>query len=110
MRHNATQLGIASAIAKRGSRRRSRGERLRAAAQTLTENSHGDVDVIDEAFAGFTRVDSPAAQYGVQSGEIDGKFPASITECLSAQLNALDRQRSELVQLLRTIGQESQSR
>jgi hypothetical protein len=34
-------------------------------------------------------------------------MPVRLTECLSAQLHALDRQRSELVQLLRRIDQPS---
>ena len=109
MRHDAMKLGIAGALAKRGSRRFSRSQRLRAAARSLAADHHQDVDVIDEAFAGFTRVDAPIANDDDQYGENDGKFPTRLTECLSAQLNALDRQRSELVHLLRRIDQESQA-
>jgi hypothetical protein len=106
MRHDAMELGIAAALAKRGNRRLSRGQRLRAAARSLAADL--DVAAIDEAFAGFTRIDAPVANDDDQHGENDGKFPSRLTECLSAQLDALDQQRSELVQLLRRIDQESQ--
>ena len=102
-------LGTASAISKPGRRRRRRSERLCASARALTPNHQQDVDIIDEAFARFTRVDSPVAHDGDGSGESDSRFPAHLTDCLSAQLNALDRQRNELVQLLRRIDRESQT-
>jgi hypothetical protein len=109
MRHNATEIGLAGSIVKRQGRRRGRGERLRAGAQTLAPKHPQDVDAVDEAFASFTRIDSPAAHPSEQAGADDGKFPAGLTDCLSAQLTALDRQRNELVQLLRRIDQASQS-
>jgi stress-induced morphogen len=107
MRHDAVDLEIAGAIDKRRGHHRSRGERLRAAARTLAGKCHRNVEVIDEAFAGFARVDPPAAHDGNQAGENDRMMPVRLTECLSAQLHALDRQRSELVQLLRRIDQPS---
>jgi hypothetical protein len=109
MRQDAKELDILGAIAKRRGHHRSRSGRLRAAARTLAGNCHRNVEVIDEAFAGFTRVDSPVAQDGNQAGENYRKMPERLTDDLSARLNALDRQHSELVQLLRRIDQQSQA-
>jgi hypothetical protein len=109
MRHDTTILGIAGAISSRDRRRCRRNKRLRAGARELTPNHQQDIDVIDEAFASFTRVDSPDAHGGGEAGESGSRFPVNLTDCLSAQLNALDRQRSELVQLLRRIDREPQS-
>jgi hypothetical protein len=78
MRHDAMELGIAGALAKRGSRRLRRSERLRAAANSLAADYHRDVDVIDEAFAGFTRIDAPVASDNRQYGENVGKFLAGL--------------------------------
>lgn len=100
-------LGTASAISRRVRQRRRRSERLRASERAPVPNHQQDVDIIDEAFAIFTRVDSPVAHDGDETGENDGKFPADLTGCLFAQLNALERQRNELVQLLRRIDRES---
>jgi hypothetical protein len=73
------ELGIATALAKRGGRRLRRNERLRAAAaKSLAADCHRDVDVIDEAFAGFTRVDAPVANDDRRHGENVGKFPAGL--------------------------------
>jgi hypothetical protein len=102
-------LRTGSAIFTRDRRRRRRRQRLGAGARALTPNHQQDVDIIDEAFASFTRVDSPDAHDGGQASESDGRFPAELTDCLSAQLHALERQRSELVQLLRRIDLGSQT-
>jgi hypothetical protein len=48
--------------------------------------------VIDEAIASFERVDAP-----------DKPLPHALVANLSAQLHALDRQRSQLAQLLRNV-------
>lgn len=114
MRHDAKELGIAAALANRASRRHGRSARLRAASRAVAEYRRQDVDVhdvdvIDEAFAGFTRVDGPVPRDNVQATANSLTFPVRLTDCLSAQLKALDRQRSELVQLLRRIDQESQA-
>jgi hypothetical protein len=49
-------------------------------------------EVVDEAIASFERVDAPAKPQ-----------PHPLVAKLSAQLNALDRQRNHLAQLLRNI-------
>jgi hypothetical protein len=71
---------MAAAIAKRG-RRPSRSERLRSTARVLAANRHQDFGVIDEAFAGFTRVDVPVANDDDQTSENNGKFPTRLTDC-----------------------------
>jgi hypothetical protein len=77
------------------------------------------VDVIDEAFAGFVRTNSGVARID-QGRDVTPAAPAAavcathlpphsepinrrLVADLSAQLNALDRQREQLVQLLRSI-------
>lgn len=102
MRHDAIEFATGNAIAKR----RSRGERLRDASRMRASGCCPDVDVIDEAFAGFTRVDGPATRDDESAVEILPAIPAALSDCLSAQLKALDRQRTQLEQLLRRIDQE----
>jgi hypothetical protein len=109
MRHDAIEFATASAIAKRRGQRRSRSERLRDVSRMLPVGRSADVEVIDEAFAGFTRVDAPVARDDADGVENSPDVPAGLSDCLSAQLEALDRQRGQLVQLLRRIDQESQA-
>jgi hypothetical protein len=107
MRHDAVEFATASAIAKRRSGRRSRSERLRDATRALAADRCPDVEVIDEAFAGFTRVDSPLV-HDSDAVENPPAVSLGLSDCLSAQLKALDRQRNQLVELLHRIDQESQ--
>jgi hypothetical protein len=107
MRHDAIEFAAASVNAKRRGTHRSRGERLRDASR-LTASRRPEVAVIDEAFAGFTRVDAPAEPNDESAVESLSALPARLSDCLSAQLSALDRQRSQLVELLRRVDQESQ--
>jgi hypothetical protein len=109
MRHDAVEFATASAIAKRHSGRRSRSDRLRDVSRTLAAGGCPDVEIIDEAFAGFTRVDAPLAGDDELAVEDPEAIPAQLSDCLSAQLKALDRQRTQLVQLLLRIDQESQA-
>jgi hypothetical protein len=109
MRHDAIEFAAASPIAKRRSGRRNRSERLRDASRMLAAGRCADIEVIDEAFAGFTRVDAPVERGDASDAENLPAMPARLSECLSAQLNALDRQRTQLVELLRRIDQESQA-
>ncbi|HEX2474275.1 MAG TPA: hypothetical protein VHK01_06000 [Lacipirellulaceae bacterium] len=109
MRHDAIEFAAASANAKRHGLRRSRSERLRDASRMMAACRRPDVEVIDEAFAGFTRVDTPAERHDESAAENVPVIPARLSDCLSAQLNALDRQRTQLVELLRRVDQESQA-
>ena len=108
MRDDAIELGTASALSNRGRRYRRRGERFRNASRTLA-GRHSDVEVIDEAFAGFTRVDSAASPKDGRPHKKTPAIPVELAEGLSAQLKALDCQRHQLVQLLQSIDRDSQS-
>ena len=73
MRHDPTELGIAGALAKRGSRVEPQLAITRRCT-ALPGGSHQDVDVIDEAFAGFTarfRCHAVAARLTISTGETD---------------------------------------
>jgi hypothetical protein len=69
------------------------------------------LEVVDEAFAGFTRVDSGMARLDVHSqleaiGAVSMREPVidrDIIATLSAQLKALDKQREQLSRLLQTV-------
>jgi hypothetical protein len=65
---------------------------LRAAAHTLARKHNQDVTVIDEAFASYNRIDSPVRQQLEHSSENGGTLPPRLSECLFAQLSALDRE------------------
>jgi hypothetical protein len=109
MRHDAIEFAAASADAKRRGQHRSRSERLRNASRLTATSRRPDVAVIDEAFADFTRVDAPVERDDEGAAGNPPAVPARLSDCLSAQLNALDRQRTQVVELLRRVDQESQA-
>lgn len=109
MRHDAIEFAAASAIAKRRSGRSKRSERLRDASRMLAAGRSANIEIIDEAFARFTRVDAPAERDDKSATENLPDMTARLSDCLSAQLNALDRQRTQLVELLRCVDQESRA-
>jgi hypothetical protein len=108
MRYDAIDFATVRAIARGRGGRRSRSERLRDVSRSLAAGRCPDFEVIDEAFAGFTRVDAPRAGVDERTVEDPNAIPAGLSDCLSAQLNALDRQRTQIAQVLRRIDQESQ--
>jgi hypothetical protein len=61
-------------------------------------------NIIDEAIASFARTDAPDKRTAVAASSHDiGPMNPSLVVGLSAQLEALDRQRDQLAQLLRNI-------
>jgi len=109
MRHDPIEFATASAMAKRRGGRRSRSARLRDVSRAVVASGRPDVEVIDEAFAGFTPVDAPVARDDADAVANPPAVSLGLSDCLAAQLKALDRQRTQLAQLLRRIDQESQS-
>jgi hypothetical protein len=71
----------------------------------VTEPSHElPADVIDEAIAGFEPVgDAATTALTTHAAHAARPTSSSLAAGLSAQLEALDRQREQLAQLLRTI-------
>jgi hypothetical protein len=123
MGHDSIELGRAGLAA------RAAEDRVTRLATRLAKDARnaGDTrreDVIDEAFAGFTqassrRIDERRDASGAPADQIhrDPKASADwdplkreIAANLSAELQALDRQRERLAELLRSIDQSSLAR
>jgi hypothetical protein len=91
MRHEPIEFGLAGKKARaRHALQAARG----AGSFTKTQRGSTEVEVVDEAFAGF----SPRGNAPLNRG---------LVAELSAQLAALDRQREQLSQLLRSIDADS---
>jgi len=117
MRHDPMELRVAK---KRGRSRERRAADCFGCRLTIAEKADRPLEVIDEAFADFTRVNERMTRVD-QAGEAavactegaavsnsniesDGRsVPIELVANLSAQLAALDSQRKQLSQLLRTI-------
>jgi len=100
MRHEPIELGLASTTAGIRSGRSERGAARNArTSMTRAREKCADppIDVVDEAFAGFMQT---------QRRPLEEGFIAK----LSAQLEALDQQREQLSQLLRTIDADAIAR
>jgi len=97
MRHEPIELGLTGTSGRRrGTRRVVHGAR-RSMAPTKEKCGATAVEVVDEAFAGLARVEPHRLEMGLIAK-------------LSAQLDALDRQREQLSQLLRNIDADKLSR
>jgi hypothetical protein len=87
-----------SALKQRSPRRSRRvASRRRSLSQGQRNAAVQPVDAIDEAFAGFTRVDAGSSRADVRCME------SHLVATLSAQLRALDQQREQLSKLLQSV-------
>ena len=90
MRHDAAELATASAIAKRRGRRRSPGATFRIASRALARR-RPNLEVIDEAFAGFTRVDAGVAPTDGRPHTKSPALPPELAAGRPAALHGLNR-------------------
>lgn len=96
MRHDAVELGFPTRHGRR--REKQRPKPLKPPA----------VAVVDEAFAGFIPTDVPVlpVDVSIAGKTVIGEWcstKSTLVASLSAQLDALDRQREQLARLLRSI-------
>lgn len=92
MRHEPIEFGLTGTSSRtRGMRRMTRSARVTAPDTTA---KCAVPEILDEAFAGFASSSPHRLEHGLVAG-------------LSAQLEALDRQREQLSRLLRTIDADS---
>jgi hypothetical protein len=99
MRHDTIEISRArTATSRPRAARTSDGDRT----ATVTMPDAAPIAVIDEAFADFDRFGSqPAPQGGIAPGR--QMLNQLLVSRLSAQLEALDCQREQLAQLLRSV-------
>jgi hypothetical protein len=68
-------------------------------------DARGSSIIIDEAFAGFTRIDAPQPRGG--NDDVWRQTRQELVANVATQLEALDRQRAQLARLLHNIDTEA---